>query len=277
MITSNIMKRLEDDYNFLSSKYTVLGVFLFGSQNYETAIDTSDIDVKAIVMPPIEKLLLGKSDVRETHSRSNGELSVFDIASMHACLKKSNINFLEILFTDYKIINPAYENLWNTIITMREDIAYHNKRAAMECIYGCAMYAFERLFTELPSNTDRIQHVGYDYKAWANIHRFWLMMNSYKAHYAYAYLLKIQNIDADVYEHIMSLRTLNYVCTADQIKDAAQVMKNNMKQFMETYREEQRASANEFIIQMIDDVTIDCLKAYINERCYKERWPVLSC
>ena len=72
-----IIQRLKDDYIFLSGVYDVVGVFLFGSQNYETATVESDIDVKAIVMPKIDGLLFGNYEIKETHKRENGELTVY--------------------------------------------------------------------------------------------------------------------------------------------------------------------------------------------------------
>ena len=272
-----IIQRLKDDYMFLSNTYDVVGVFLFGSQNYETDTVESDIDVKAIVMPKIDDLLLGNHEVKETHKRECGELTVFDIKSMHDSIKKLNINFLEILFTEYRILNPKYQDLWQNMIIMREDIAYHNKHAAMKCIYGCAQNKFSKLFHKVPSNEKKIEKLGYDYKAWSDILRFWSMMQAYKRHRPYEKILKIKNIDRDAYDHLMDIKYCTYVCTPNEIKEDSSAMKQNMEFFVDKYIEEQSNNINQHIVDMIDEITLDCLKAYVNERCYKERWPVLSC
>lgn len=272
-----IIQRLKDDYIFLSRTYDVVGVFLFGSQNYETVTVESDIDVKAIVMPKIDNLLLGNYEVKETHKRENGELTVFDIKSMHDNIKKLNINFLEILFTEYRILNPKYQDLWQDMIIMREDIAYHNKHAAMKCIYGCAQNKFSKLFHKVPSNEEKIDKVGYDYKAWSDILRFWIMMQAYNLHTPYERILKIKNIDRLAYDHLMNIKHCTYVCTPNEIKEDSSAMKQNMEFFVDKYIEEHLNSINQYIVAMIDEITLNCLKAYVNERCYKERWPVLSC
>ena len=272
-----IIQRLKEDYTFLSGIYEVVGVFLFGSQNYETDTVESDIDVKAIVMPKIDNLLLGNYEVKETHKRGNGELTVFDIKSMHDNIKKLNINFLEILFTEYRILNPRYQDLWQDMIIMREDIAYHNKHAAMKCIYGCAQNKFSKLFHKVPSNEAKIDKVGYDYKAWSDILRFWSMMQAYRLHIPYEKILKIKNIDRDAYDHLMDIKYCTYVCTPNEIKEDSSAMKQNMEFFVDKYIEEQSNNINQHIVDMIDEITLDCLKAFVNERCYKERWPVLSC
>lgn len=266
-----IIQQLKDDYIFLSGTYDVVGVFLFGSQNYETDTVESDIDVKAIVMPKIDNLLLGDYEVKETHKRENGELTVFDIKSMHDNIKKLNTNFLEILFTEYRILNPKYQNLWQNMIIMREDIAYHNKHAAMKCIYGCAQNKFSKLFHKVPSNEEKIDKVGYDYKAWSDILRFWIMMQAYKRHRPYENILKIKNIDPVAYDHLMDIKYCNYICTPEEIKEDSSAMKQNIEFFMDKYIEEQSDTINQHIVDMIDNITLDCLKAYVNERCYKER------
>lgn len=272
-----IINRLKKDYIFLNSIYDVVGVFLFGSQNYGTSLNTSDIDTKAIVMPKVDDLLLGNYEVKKTYKRDDGELIVFDIRSMQDNIKKLNINFLEILFTEYKIIAPRYAELWNTMITMREHIAYHNKHAAMKCIYGCAQNKFAKLFHKVPSNEDKIDEIGYDYKAWSDILRFWSMMQAYKMHKPYENILKIRNIDRYTYEHLMDVKSCKYIYTPNEIKEDSSAMKQNMEFFMDKYIEEQSDTIDQHIVDMIDEVTLDCLKAYVNERCYKERWPVLSC
>lgn len=274
---SYILRRLKSDYIFLAGKYEVVGLFVFGSQNYETHTVESDVDIKAIVMPKVDDLLLGNFEVKETYKRDNGELTVFDIKSMHDNIKKLNINFLEILFTEYRIINPTYKDLWFDMITLREDIAYHHKHAAMKCIYGCAQNKFSKLFHKVPSNEEKIDKVGYDYKAWADILRFWEMMQAYKIHKPYENILKIKSVNRDAYDHIMNIKTCTYVCSPNQIKEDSSAMKQNMEFFMDKYIEEQSDTVNQYIVDVIDEITLNCLKAYVNERCYKERWPVLSC
>lgn len=273
---SRITQRLRDDYIYLSNLYDVVGIFVFGSQNYNTDLPTSDIDTKAIVLPKAENILLGKYEIKETHVRPYGELTVFDIKSMQDNIKKLNINFLEILFTDYRIIAPRYKDLWYHMITMREDIAYHNKQAAMKCIYGCAQNKFDKLFHKVPSNEARIEEAGYDYKAWSDILRFWSMMHMYKDHKPYQNILQLETLDKDAYDHFLKVKNYEYICTPQEIKEDFAAMKQNMEFFMDKYIEETSSIANQHVVDMIDDITLDCLKAYVNERCYEERWPILS-
>ena len=55
---------------------------------------------------------------------------------MWQCFKKQNINFLEILFTDYFWVDYKYHAYWYAMIRMNEEIAHYNNYAAVNCIAG---------------------------------------------------------------------------------------------------------------------------------------------
>ena len=98
-----ISKQLYDDAQYLRKEgFEVFGVFLQGSQNYGLSYEGSDIDTKSIILPSFRDLCLNKKEFSTTHVRKNGShLDIKDIRGMFACFLKSNINFLEIIFTDY--------------------------------------------------------------------------------------------------------------------------------------------------------------------------------
>lgn len=133
-----IRVRLQEDYEFLSNLgYNVLGVFLYGSQNYEMDTENSDIDTKAIIIPNFEDLI-SRKEVSKTYNKPDGSfLDVKDIYSMFNMIKKQGINFVEILYTDYKLINPNFSMKWNQMIeSNRDDIARFNPFATMKAIQG---------------------------------------------------------------------------------------------------------------------------------------------
>ena len=62
-----INARLHEDFDYVASLgYTVLGVFLQGSQNYNLDYDGSDIDTKAILVPSFEDFVLNRKPVSTT-------------------------------------------------------------------------------------------------------------------------------------------------------------------------------------------------------------------
>jgi predicted nucleotidyltransferase len=109
------MQAIEEHKDRVLQDYTeneILGVFVYGSQNYGINTPNSDVDTLAILLPSLEDLCL-EDAVTRTITLSNGEECVVkDIREYAKMVKKQNINFLEILFTDYCWINPKYNSLW---------------------------------------------------------------------------------------------------------------------------------------------------------------------
>lgn len=100
--------------------YDIVGVFLQGSWNYNLGYDGSDVDTKAIVLPSFEDFCKAKNPISHTHVLENNEhLDLKDIRIMLPIFKKQNVNFIEILFTKYKFLNPEYEELFKPILEAR--------------------------------------------------------------------------------------------------------------------------------------------------------------
>lgn len=75
-----------------------VGIFLQGSQNYELDYAGSDIDTKAILLPNFSDFVLCSKPISTTHIMENNEHVDFkDIRLMFECIKKQNVNFVEIL------------------------------------------------------------------------------------------------------------------------------------------------------------------------------------
>ena len=148
--SERIFKRLNEDYRWVQSKgYKVLGVFLQGSQNYELDYEGSDIDTKCIVLPSFEDFVLNKKPASTTLIKEdNSHVDVKDIRLMFECFRKQNINFLEILFTNWCKVNPDYLSLWLPIWKNAENIAHYNNYAAVNCIAGMVYNSYGELFIE---------------------------------------------------------------------------------------------------------------------------------
>ena len=78
--------------------------------------------------------------------------------------RKQNLNFLEILFTDFYIINPLYKNQWMKLIEKREDIARMNVYRAVKSMKGIAMEKYHAMEHKYPTKLDIIEKYGYDGK-----------------------------------------------------------------------------------------------------------------
>jgi hypothetical protein len=162
----NIEKRVKEDYKTLISMgYEPVGVFLVGSQNYELDYEGSDIDTKAIVLPSFKDFILRNKEVSFTHVLpSNEHIDVKDIRLMFGNFKKQNINFLEILFTKYSLMNEKYASLYRPMFDNREAIASYDNYASMNTMAGMAYEKRKALCHPYPSIVDKIEKFGYDPK-----------------------------------------------------------------------------------------------------------------
>ena len=100
-----IMDKLRSHYSEAKTYFdekNIVGIFIQGSQNYGLDYEDSDIDTKLIVLPTLSDIIYNKKPVSTTHVRENDEHIDFkDIRLYVQTFRKQNLNFLEILFTDY--------------------------------------------------------------------------------------------------------------------------------------------------------------------------------
>lgn len=163
-----IMEQLNRHYQealTLFPEDRIVGVFLQGSQNYGLDYEGSDIDTKCIVLPTLEDLIFNRKPVSTTHVLPNEEhLDLKDVRLYFQTFRKQNLNFMEILFTKYKIVNPIYEPMWNRLIENNEQIARYNPVGAVKTMKGIAMEKYHAMEHRYPSKVELIDLIGYDPK-----------------------------------------------------------------------------------------------------------------
>src|SRR5574344_1042656 len=166
MFKEEVQKHVQNHYDKLVElEYNVVGVFLYGSQNYELDYDKSDVDTKAIVLPTLDDIVLNRQPVSTTIDIGNNCLcDVKDIRKMFECFKKQNINFIELLFTKYFVLNPLYKSLYEPMLSNAELIARYNDYASINCMSGMALEKYNALTHPYPSIKEKIDKYGYDNK-----------------------------------------------------------------------------------------------------------------
>ena len=178
---NKILNRLKENYNtVINEGYELVGIFLQGSQNYNLDYENSDIDCKAIILPKFNDFVLVNKMVSTTLVLENNEhIDLKDIRLMFDCFKKQNINFVEVLFTKYKIINPKYEALYQPMFDNNELIAHYNNYASVNCIAGMSLEKYKALEHPYPTIVDKIEKFGYDPKQLHHIIRLNEFMKRY--------------------------------------------------------------------------------------------------
>ena len=131
MNKKEIQDKLKEHYIALErlgyNSDNIVGIFLYGSQNYGTDIATSDVDTKCLIVPTIEDIISNEVKSNQTIDfGKSGICTVIDVREYIKEIKKQNINFLEIMFTDYYIINTRYRTFWNQLLSEKEKLVKYD-------------------------------------------------------------------------------------------------------------------------------------------------------
>lgn len=110
---------------------------MYGSQNYGLSTENSDVDTIAIVLPNEYDLYFSKPLTKELHLENKEHCVVKDIREIFNEFKKQNVNFLEILVTKYKWVNPIYSERWAMFAyTWTDAIVHYDMARAVKSICG---------------------------------------------------------------------------------------------------------------------------------------------
>lgn len=180
----------------------ILGIFLYGSQNYQCDLEGSDIDTKAIYIPSKEEAIFDKKRIKE-YKLPNGEhCELMDIRHFVDNLKKQNINFVEILYTDYCWLNPFYNTIWiDRFLKYKDLISHYDMRRCVSSICGQAKHT---LFQN-PYNGKKV----------GNGLRLMYFLEHYSVNTPYEKCLVPNEATRDVIKHMKSQKILDSRTTAD--------------------------------------------------------------
>lgn len=179
----NISKRLWEhaQYGINTYKKDWFVCCLQGSQNYGIADEESDIDSKMLILPDFKDLVLNRQAISHTLEMPDNKehIDIKDTREYFKIFRKSNINFIEILFTDYWMVNHKYNDLWLDLRNNREGLARINPYAAVSCMKGMASEKLHALCHEYPSRMEYINKFGYDPKQLSHLIRIHYFIQMY--------------------------------------------------------------------------------------------------
>ena len=230
-----INARLQEDFDYVTSLgYNVLGVFLQGSQNYQLSYSGSDIDTKAILIPSFEDFVLNRKPVSTTLILpSNEHIDIKDIRLMHECFKKQNINFVEILFTRYRYINPEYKTIYQPMFDNNERIAHYNNYAAVNCIAGMVYEKHKAMEHPYPTLIEKIEKYGYDNKQLHHIVRCEEFLKRYASGVSYA-----ECLIPTCKNYLINIKS-KYVYSLEEARELAEhcefLTRNTKQRYMDTH------------------------------------------
>ena len=264
-----IMERLNEHYQealTIFPKDKILGIFIQGSQNYDLDYVGSDIDTKCIVLPTLEDICFNKKLTSYTHVRENNEHIDFkDLCKITEDFKKQNINFLEVLFTRYKIVNSDYAELFQPMFDNAEDIARYDNHKFMKATSGMSMEKRKALTLDRPSQHEEVVKYGWACKQLHHTDRLNLFMKRRVAGESFADCLIDPRGDemSNIKEHGHDIYTL------EQAEEYCKKLDDETNAIKEEYIATHERVIVEDVGKMIDDITISiirkCLKKEIGD------------
>ncbi len=259
-----IMRRLKEHYDEacgLIPEDRIVGVFLQGSQNYGLDYEGSDVDSKCIVLPTLEDICFAKKPISTTHVRENDEhIDLKDIRLMFQTFRKQNMNFVEILFTEYKIINPLYEDLWNELIAQNELVGRYNPHRAVTTMKGIASEKFHALEHRYPSRVEVIDKFGgYDPKQLHHLLRIEDFLERYINGETYAECLKPCAEGRFVLKYIKQFGVKNL----EEARRFAEESFDRISRMANEYRETHPDEGNPAVDELLDGVQRKIMKESI--------------
>lgn len=255
----DIMNRVQDHFEeslTMFDKSRIVGIFLQGSQNYGLQIPTSDVDTKLIVTPTFDEVVLNKKPISTTHVRANNEhIDLKDIRLMLATFRKQNLNFIEILFTPYFIVNPTFADEWGRLQAQKEKIAHYSPYSAVKTMKGIAMEKYHAMEHEYPSKLEVLAKYGYDPKQVSHLVRVQNFISSYLAGYPYEECLYPKDKD-----FIMDIKLGKY--SLDEARKIAdkylKLVVNEADEFCNTHN---KNDVDTTINELLDDVQYNIVKS----------------
>lgn len=260
-----VMKRVQDHYDEALQYFPeeqIVGVFLQGSQNYGLDYEGSDVDTKLIVVPSFKDICLNRKPVSTTHVRANDEHTDWkDIRLYMETFRKQNLNFLEILFTPYYIINPMYKEEWDRLIAAREQIARMNPYRAVKSMKGIAMEKYHAMEHRYPSKADIIDAYGYDGKQVSHLIRVYDYLRRYI--YGERYESCLRPTD-DIVPRIMDYKALSKIPLAEARVEAEEY-KHITEVLADAYCFDREEKEDSEMRDLLEDVSYNIMRIAVEK------------
>jgi hypothetical protein len=246
------MDRVREHYNEALEFFPedrIVGIFYQGSGNYGLDYEGSDVDTKLIVTPTLDDIIFNRKPVSTTHIRNNDEHTDWkDIRLMFSTFRKCNLNFTEILFTKYKIVNPLYMKQWGRIVDNNELIARYNEVAAVRTMKGIAMEKYHAMEHRYPSKIEIIDKYGFDGKQVHHLFRVEEYLQRYIDGESYADCLISKQA-----EYLKNVKTCGYL-SLEEARVLAKESLNRICIMADKFRAEHIEESNSNVDNLLDDV-----------------------
>ena len=256
-----IMSKMWEHYNDALTQYPehrIIGIFYQGSGNYGLDYEDSDVDTKCVLTPSLKELAESKT-TSTTYARENDEHIDFkDIRVMLETFRKSNLNFLEILYTKYYIINPIYEKEWNKLVEARDSIVAMNPSSLVKSMKGIASEKYHALEHRYPSRIEWLDKFSYDPKQLHHLMRINAFMLRYLGGTPFAECL----ISKDP-EFLVEVKKGKY--SLEEARINANAAMNYIQMMYDNYMKTCDSTIDETIYKLFEEVIYNTIKIGITK------------
>lgn len=265
-----VMKRVHEHYDWaVGAGYEVVGVFLQGSFNYERNFgdltdEESDVDTKCLVLPTFKDFCLNKKLVSTTHILENGEhCDVKDLRLYIQNFKKQNVNFVEILFSDYVVMNPKYNKEFYPMFAHKEAVARYNEKAALDCVVGMAYQKQKALCHPYEGLKEKLEKYGYDGKQLSHCMR----LKEFAEKYTNGFFYK-DCLISDMPKLLLNVKR-NKAFSLEEAKTLMDCMVEELQYIRNKYFKIKELVVNTELDILFEEVAVDCMmknfKEYLKE------------
>lgn len=272
MIFKELKRRMNHLQNDLG--YEVLFIALQGSQNYGLDIYTdeykSDIDCMAVILPSFEDFIANKQAVSTTYVLPNNEhINVKDIRLYFELMYKQNPQFLELLFTDYRIVNKKYKLLVEPLFKNAEKIASYNLLKLYNGISGMAQEKLKALEHPYPSIIDKIEKYGYDGKQLHHIIRLYQFITNLTN--GLTFKQSLTHFEPDILYMCREAKLNEF--GLEEARDLAKIYSDTIHTIKETYFENNELVIKDEVVDILLEIKTNIFRQSFREQLrpeYKE-------
>ena len=257
-----IMDRVQEHYNDALERFPedrIVCLVYQGSGNYGLDYEDSDVDTKLIITPTFKDIAMNNKAVSTTHIRANDEHIDFkDIRLYVQTFRKQNLNFLEILFSPYCIINPMYKSEWDRLVAAREAIAHYAPVQAIKSMKGIAKEKYFAMEHHYPSRMEWINKFGYDPKQLHHLLRVEEYIERYISGESYEACLQARNPEY--------LKAVKKGChTLEEARELANQADKHIDEMCAKFLETCSTEIDKTVDELLDDVQYNIMKIAIQK------------
>ena len=143
---------------------------LVGSHNYNLNTETSDKDYKYFVLPTFEDIYYNKTISKNVVSE-DVDYTVHDIRKLPMLWWKTNINFVEPLFSREVMYNKNHIKWCEFIFSKANDFATMNLPYLYDACRGMSITKQKDMIKDSPARHENFEKYGYDPKSACHAYR----------------------------------------------------------------------------------------------------------